>query len=164
MSMLAAATLALSACDPGSVGDGTGPGPNVDGTTNALCEATLLMSGTFAPNGPGVDADGACIPLGTWTVNVAVENMGTCESVPTIGQYVYDVIEDEGGYVATFRADPTSERIFTNISIEGECQGHFEHYSADGKQYTMLKPYTNADFTLGGIGSFEVYAEDQLNI
>lgn len=158
--MLAAAAFAFSGCSGvGTVGDGTDP---IDDSTGELCSAALALAGSFQPTGTGVDEGGSCIPLGVWTFNVTVEDMGDCPDVPTVGEYVYEITEDADGYITTYLADPDNENILAKVSIEGECIGTMEHWSDDGKQMTLLRPYTLEDFSIAGVGEYEIFEESQL--
>jgi hypothetical protein len=160
--LLAAATLvvATGCSDVGSVGDGTPPD---DDDVGFNCQAELAITGAFTPDGAGVDAEGSCVPTGTWTLEVTVSDQGDCTEVPATGTYVYTVIEDELGYDVVYTDDPNSDYTFAKVTVEGPCQGSFEHYSADGTQLTLLKPYTETDnVTLAGSGVYEVYPDDQL--
>lgn len=148
--------------DLGTVdGDGGGTGM---GTIGLTCEAELGLTGTFEPVGTGLSEDGDCDPVGTWTVRTEVVDQGDCAEVPVATEYVYTVTKDEYGYLVTYSEDPESLYSFTKVTIEGPCQGNFEHYSEDGTQRTLLKPYTtNEDVTVfAGSGYYEVYDEDQL--
>lgn len=162
--LVASAALLLggAACtDLGTVGDGGGTGM---GTIGLTCEAELALTGTFEPVGTGLGEEGDCDPVGTWTVRTEVVDQGDCAEVPVATEYVYTVTKDEYGYLVTYSEDPESLYSFTKVTIEGPCQGNFEHYSEDGTQRTLLKPYTtNEDVTVfAGSGYYEVYDEDQL--
>lgn len=155
------ALLAAAGCtDLGNVGPGMG---DDDTAIGLACEAQLAITGTFAPEGTGVSEEGDCDPIGTWTLRVEVEDPGDCAEVPLQPEYVYTVTKDEYGYLVTYQDDPESLYSFTKVTIEGPCQGNFEHYSQDGMERTLLKPYTlDPVTTFAGSGVYEVYDNDQL--
>lgn len=158
--------------DPGGPGPGTGDdGSGDDGTENPKplqCSAELSVTGTIAPDGePPADRQG-CWPIGTWTVNVEVTDPGDCDEVPVESEYVYEVTlidpaDPEAGWEYSFPADPDSEFVFMKVTEGGgRCQGGFEHYSADGKQFVLLRPFEDTDNVLAGIGEYELAVNSQL--
>lgn len=155
--------LVATACgDLGDVSGGPGVIDEDPGAIGRTCEAELSVSGTFVPVGTGVDADGGCVPMGDWTLNVEVTSAGDCEDVPVAGEYKYTISEDDAGYLVTYEGDPAGMYTFGKITIEGPCQGSFEHYGTDGLSLTLLKPYTLEDFSILGVGTYETYETSQL--
>jgi hypothetical protein len=152
----------VACTDLGTVGDDGGDDTGM-GTLGLTCEAELSLTGSFEPVGTGLSEDGDCDPVGTWTVRAEVSDPGDCAEVPLEAEYVYTVIRDEYGYLVTYAQDPESLYSFTKVTIEGPCMGNFEHFSEDGTQRTLLKPYTTEDLTaFAGVGAYEVYDGDQL--
>lgn len=142
-----------------------------EGAKGLLCSADLTTTGTFEPtNGTGIDpAEGGCIPLGKWTVDVTVASKGNCQDVLIKNQYVYTVTEDPEAirdrWVTVYDQDPNATLSSLSFNIEGPCNGIFIHYSADGKQMATLRPTTNPEagsLTISGTGTFELYSESQL--
>ncbi|HUH02281.1 MAG TPA: hypothetical protein VML75_09805 [Kofleriaceae bacterium] len=154
--------LASSACN--DLGDVSGPN-DIDedpGAIGRTCEAELSVTGSFVPDGTGLDEEGGCLPMGAWTLNVEVTSTGDCDAVPVAGEYKYTVVEDDAGYEVIYEGDPTSMYTFGKITLEGPCQGSFEHYGTDGLSLTLLKPYTTPELDILGIGTYETYETNQL--
>jgi hypothetical protein len=152
-----------AACgDLGTVDGGPGTIDEDPGAIGRTCEAELSLVGTFVPVGTGVSPEGDCAPMGDWTLNVEVTSMGDCVDVPAAGEYKYTITEDDDGYDVVYEGDPTNMYTFGKITIEGPCQGSFEHYGTDGLSLTLLKPYTLEDLSILGTGVYETYETSQL--
>lgn len=166
-------TLGLAGC---GVGDASGGG-DANGAVGLQCSAELSVTGTFAPTdgmGGGTDPEDpesgwSCVPVGTWTLNVEVADQGDCSEVPVLSQYVYTITEDNqdtgrADYITVYQEDPNGEFSYLKVTIEGPCIGNFEHYSSDGKEVTILRPFVDTEgenFAIGGTGVFELFAESQ---
>lgn len=183
LSSLFAAALALgsvSGCalegveDPGGPGpsDGDNPDPLDDGENEdpkeVVCRAQLAVTGTIElSQAEPADRQG-CWPVGTWTIDVTVADPGECDDVPIAEQYVYEIVlsdpnNTDAGWEYVFPADPDNEYIFLKVTEGGgRCQGSFEHYSDDRKQFTILRPFEESDNVLAGVGEYEFYVEPQL--
>lgn len=166
-------TLALAGCDLG----GSGSSDNGEGAVGLQCSSELTTTGTFEPtNGTGLEADPddptvqSCLPVGKWTVNVAVADKGTCQNVTVLPQYVYTVTEnpveaDRGRWIISYDQDPNNTLSKLSVTIEGPCIGIFTHLSPDGKEMITLRPSTDPtkDLTLTGSGTFELFNNSQLD-
>ena len=143
----------LGAC---GVGDETTPGDDTD--ERILCEATLRMSGTFTA-ATTLDPLMGCQPLGTWNVNVALEDMGNCTgTIPFKPMYQYTVTRVNPDPNApnmtgdiTYNGTGDETRLQISAGGSGQCDGAFTHLSPNGTQYNefVLRPWT-PDPTAGG--------------
>ncbi|RMH40875.1 MAG: hypothetical protein D6689_12520 [Deltaproteobacteria bacterium] len=123
------------------------------------CQAELSITGTLTPPGTPPDPAEGCVPVGTWTLQVAVDDPGTCDQVDHESTYVYEVTGDiDNGYDVTYQGTPAGEVYLKITSEGGACQGSFEHYSADGSALLLLKPFEE-NLAISGRGYFERYAE-----
>jgi hypothetical protein len=122
------------------------------------CTAQLTVTGTMSPAGETPGAEAGCIPMGTWTVNVAVSDDGGCADVAIESQYVYVVTEASNAtWDVAYPADPAADTYLQMRSNgPGDCAGTFQHTSADGNQDIILKAFER-DLVITGSGTFDQY-------
>jgi hypothetical protein len=158
--LLLALALTLALAPACSLGDATTDDDDDDiiGDPDILCTAELTVTGNLAPAGATPGADDGCIPMGTWTVNVAVADDGGCTDVAVEAQYIYNVtLAENGTWAVAYPADPAADTYLTmRSSGPGDCEGTFQHTSADGTQDMILKPFER-DLTITGSGTFDQY-------
>lgn len=148
-------------------------GEGTEQPARLLCSAELAVTGTFQPSdgaGGGTDPEDpdsgwSCIPSGRWTVDVAVVDTGDCDEVPIQDRFTYTITPDtesaRGDYLTVYDGDPEGQASYTKVTIEGPCIGNFEHFSPDGKEATILRPYVDTEigFDIAGTGVFELYSK-----
>jgi hypothetical protein len=159
---LAAAGCALDGLPPMDPGPGPGGDPDLDEEPFA-CEAELAVTGSLTPPGAPPTAEDGCVPTGLWTVHVALVDQGNCPEVPFLPQYEYEVTGSiDEGYAYTYLGDPTNENVSLKVTQggPGDCEGNFEHHSADGMSLLLLKPFER-DLAITGAGYYEVYTTPQ---
>ncbi len=156
LKFLSVATLAvgLSACSVFDPDMGSGPSTPEDNTQTIgdeqeglTCKATLAVKGVKRPSGqvPDIEeAEAGCIPLGTWQLEVAVQDAGGCADLNVPAVYTYEVTADaDGQYQVKWLEDPANTAVQLRVGQEGPglCKGSFVHTSADGKINVTLKPF-----------------------
>jgi len=159
--------LGLAACT--TLGEVEDPPPGDDAPIDetpegVLCQAELSITGTLVPPGDAPSPDDGCIPLGTWTLNIAMSDPGDCDEVPVDAQYIYEITGNrDDGYEYSYVADPDSELVRLKVTQggPGDCEGNFEHYAADGKALLLLKPFER-DLSVSGTAYYETYPGSQL--
>ena len=167
---LSIATLAvgLSACsvfDP-DMGSGQNTPENNKQTIGdeqeaLVCRAQLAVKGVKRPSGQLPDmeeAEAGCVPLGTWQLEVAVQDPGGCENLNVPPVFTYEVSLDAGGqYQVKWLEDPANTQVQLRVGQEGPgmCKGSFTHLSADGKASIVLKPFEQ-DNGITGIGDYKL--------
>ena len=156
----------LAAC---GVGDSTTPpGGDDDVDERVACEATLAMSGTFtAP--VALDPAMGCQPVGTWNVNVALLDMGTCtEAIPFKPNYQYTVSGDGTARMITYGGSGDELKLNISAGGSGQCDAAFTHLSpASGAMFNefVLHPWTAkataavTTLTIMGEGSYTLWKE-----
>jgi len=156
--------IAAMGCDDlGAVDEGDDDDDVIEGVE---CMAELSATGTLVPPGTPPAAEDGCIPLGTWTVQIAMVDPGDCGDVPFLPEYVYEVTGVEGdGYTYTYVGDPTNENVYMKVtqSGPGDCNANFEHYSADGMSLMLVKPFER-DLVLSGSAYYETYTEPAIEL
>lgn len=159
-----ASVLALGACGLGSTGGLSGGDDDQSLPENALCQSTLTITGTLAPEGAPT-ADQGCVPQGTWTVNVAVADLGDCDGAPVDAQYVYTVTGTGHNETITFEGsgDETELQIHADDSDGTACDGSFEHIwagAASGEYNVMdLRPIAiPSSGMIAGEGTFQLWS------
>jgi hypothetical protein len=157
--VVTAMLLGNAACD---TGDSTVP-PNQN---EPLCTATLALSGTLVTsNGQPPPTDQGCVPAGTWKVNVAVADKGTCTATvfkPTY-EYVVITVPNSPRDTKINYTPAAGEEVNKSLAAggNGQCEGSFEHVSAGtGGQYNLvsLHPYFDkGTLVIKGSGSYELW-------
>ncbi len=158
---LSCAVLALliAGCNVGDTGDEQ---PEPGNTQYEIaCEATLTVIGTLEPSGvtPGPEDD--CLPDGTWTLQVAVDDMGDCAEVPINATYVYVISRDvdDNAVMDYLGSDGNPEEDRYQPGSAGQtCRANIEHYSADTLKVVYLQPFED-DLVLTGSGTYELWEE-----
>jgi hypothetical protein len=157
----------LAGCSLGNAGGGTPTGGDDDQSLpeKALCQSTLSITGTIAPESdpPPLATDG-CVPQGTWTVTIEVADKGDCADVPSIGPFTYTVTGE--GHDETISSDATGEetklQIHADDSLTSACDGSFEHiWGATSGQFHVvdLRPIAIAsDGTIAGDGTYQLWS------
>jgi hypothetical protein len=129
-----------------------------------LCEARLVLAGTFEVAEPQPPDVSGCWPVGVWRFSAAIES-GTCPlPLDLEDEYAFQVSRNaEESYQYTFLDDPAYPRVRMNVTSGGGglCEGGFEVYSLDGTIVRNFKPALEPDDTLTGHADYEVYADDQ---
>ncbi len=167
--------LCVAACGVGGGGDdsgnqnlGSGSGSAPPADTVAVCTATLTVTGTFTvAAGVTLDSTAGCQPAGTWTVNVAVADKGTCTAVPLKAGYAYTVAgvgRDTSLTYATATGEDFSGAV--EASGNGTCEGSFDHIVPDSGKFDevnlhpQLAPATDgaATLTITGTGTYNLWA------
>ncbi len=102
--LLGGSLVVTAACDNGTVGvDDPGPLENV------LCEAAIVVSGTFQSSiTPAPMGIHGCVPDGTWTITTTVPSNGDCARVEVAAQYVVNVVD----------LTPTEERPTRDVQLQ----------------------------------------------
>lgn len=134
----------------------------------AVCSATLTVTGTFTvAAGVTLDSTAGCQPAGTWVVNVAVADKGTCSTVPVKMSYSY-TLTGTGRDTALSYTTGTGEEF--NGAVEatgnGTCEGSFDHIVSDGGKYDEINLHpqlahaTDGATTLAitGTGTYDLWA------
>jgi hypothetical protein len=155
-----------SGCGVGSVSTGDDIGD--DDTTlpaNALCQSELTITGTFATSTvPPPTEDLGCVPQGTWTLEIAVADVGDCEAAPVSDTYVYTV-SGEGATQMIDYTGAAGEELTSGIHAggNGQCEGSFEHIWAatDGEFHVaQLSPYfAPGTATMLGSGTYQLWTQ-----
>jgi hypothetical protein len=149
--------LLASGCDVGESGDG--PAPPAEDQLALLCEATLTITGTFEQGGTP-PAEG-CSAEGTWTVQVAVDDPGDCDSVNINDEYVYVVTRDEEELLQVdyqgSDANPDADS-YKPGSAGDTCRINSEHFSADEREIVYLRAFEDGT-TLTGSGDYELWGD-----
>ncbi len=156
--------LAFAGCSLGDT-NGLSGGDDVQSLpANALCQASLTLTGTLVPEGTPPTPDLGCVPQGTWTVRVAVQSQGDCSAVPDLGPYVYTVTGEGHNETITYSGSgETQLQIHADDSDAAACEGSFEHIvMASGGQYNVidLRPIgTASSQTIAGDGTFQLWSK-----
>jgi hypothetical protein len=138
--------------------------PPDTGDDPILCTATVTLTGTFtAP--VALDPTGGCQPEGTWAVNVAVSDRGTCSTVSVKPSYNYTL--SGVGHSTTVTYTGSGGEFQGNVSATGDgaCSGFFEHIQTDGTNFDHIslhplvpKPTASVtQLTISGTGDFELW-------
>lgn len=163
-STLFALGLAVSGCTLGSVGDdGLGWEDDEPRPAEALCESVLRLSGTVAPpGGTPSPAELGCVPEGTWTVRVAVEDVGDCAAAMVGSTYTYTVV-GEGRDRTISYGGPEDSELGIHAGGNGQCEATFEHIWAAGEgryHVLLLKPYFQpGTTTILGEGTYQLWSK-----
>jgi hypothetical protein len=135
-----------------------------------ICMAVMTVSGSLDPD-PEAVGDG-CVPNGTWTLNVALEDDGGCTDAghPPVflNTYTYLVSggvtggADDDGYEVVWLEDPDDPNVDFRLKAKGggECEATLEHWDDDGTTLVVLRPHEE-NLVISGSGTFEVYEEEQ---
>ncbi len=151
---IATFAVGLSACSVFDPDMGSGPSTPENNTQTIgdeqeglTCKATLAVKGVKRPSGQMPDmeeAEAGCVPLGTWQLEVAVQDAGGCADLNVPAVYTYEVsLDTDGQYQVKWLEDPANTQVQLRVGQEGPgmCKGSFEHRSADGKVSITLKPF-----------------------
>lgn len=156
--------LATAAIFPACTSSIEEAGQSVSDVTQPLCSATLFVEGQFLPAGlePPERLQGGCWPFGTWSVHAEVADAGGCADMEIFPTYVYEVHAD-ADYDTTIvyqGSDESAPILGIRQGGGGECQGTFEHFSADGHGVLRLKTYL-AENQIEGRGTYELFDRPQ---
>jgi len=155
----------LAGCGLGSTGGLSGGDDTAVLPDNALCQSTLTITGTLAPEGKPPTAAQGCLPQGTWTVNVAVADLGGCDAAPVKTSYTYTVTGLGHNETITYNGsgDETELEIHADDSDGTACDGSFEHiWAGTGGDYNVvdLRPIAiPSSGTITGDGSFQLWTQ-----
>ena len=157
--------LVFTGCQVGNAGDDSDPENEIpeQGETQlkVACEAYLTVTGSLAPSGVTPGEEEGCIPDGTWSLQVTVEDVGDCTDIPINAEYVYVVSRDADdlAVMAYQGSDGNAEadRLIPG-SAGGTCRANIEHYSADKLKVVYLQPHED-DLVISGSGTYELWEE-----
>jgi hypothetical protein len=155
--------LGTFACQPGAYEPKNGG--TREEALGQICEASLVVTGTYERTAPQPADMFGCWSVGNWRLSATVAENGCAEAPALEAEYAFEVTRDvQEIYHYRYLTDPSWDKVKMKVSSGGGgiCEGGFEIFSGDGRTITRLKPALEADLTINGFGEYEVYRTSQL--
>ena len=145
---------------PGDVPPVT-PGITPDPATfGIVCEAEFIVTGQVTNPQPVPEDVTGCWASGTWDLQIQVVSNECGSDLPAATSFKYQVtIDEDSNTTYSYLDDPTSDLVALSVTSggAGDCQGSFEHFTADRKGTTVLRPSLYPEGRLDGKGTFQLF-------
>jgi hypothetical protein len=157
--MLSAAVLILGCKSSKSVDD-----PQREQLLGITCEASLTLSGSFAPGAPPPASIVGCWGDGTWSFSAKVVS-NQCPHPPQLESQYQMAISHDATNSPQFQYlnDPTNTDTIMRMTAGGGslCEGELTLFHSSGTVVTTLKPHLYSDGHIDGQGTASTYTTDQ---